>query len=124
MTIRTTRIEPNLTVFTIVGDTSFEEIMATLRSLYAASPTRDVMWDLRAGTISTLSYEQLNDIVDFVARVAEERAGGKTALVTWQQVDYGIARSIDGRGERRALPFNTRTFRSYDNALHWLSTDE
>lgn len=122
MPILVDQTENDLTIFTVIGDALFAEVMDMLERIYRKNPTLNNLWDLRQGSAINLTYDHLVSIVEYIAKVAGKRKGGKTALVSPRDVDYGILRTIDAFGELNQLPFLIQVFRDFDEAIIWISS--
>ena len=110
----------DLTVFTATGVLTFDEHMAVLRDLYKDHPTRNVLWDMRGMTGERLSSDELRRMISFIKLHEVKRPGGKTAIVTSTDLDFGLSRMSDALGESEQLPWRIRGFRSMEEAVKWL----
>jgi len=124
MPIQSKRGDDKLTIFTVTGKISFEEVMRALKRSYAGNPTSNILWDLRKGSATDLTYDNLVKISEYTAKVSGKRQGGKTALVSPSDVDYGILRTLDSFGEVYEFSFYIRAFRDYDEAIVWLESKQ
>jgi hypothetical protein len=113
----------DLTVFTVVGEMTFNDQIGVLRGFYEGSPTANVIWDMRKLEGNRASKEELQDIVAFVKKNATGRTGGKTALVTGSELDFGIARMMEAYAFIRELSWQTQPFRSMADAFQWINED-
>jgi len=48
-----------LTIHAVVGYTSFEEEMATLKQFWEGQPTRSELWDFNKACVSRLPYDEI-----------------------------------------------------------------
>lgn len=119
--------ERNLTVHTLTGVVTYDEIVKTLESFYRGKgQPENVLWDGRGASISNLSHEQLKELAVFTKKFKKlgiPVKGGKRALVARSDVDFGLARVINSLKDALAgdLPFEVRTFRTVEEAIEWLS---
>ena len=54
----------DLTIFTVVGETSFDEIWAQTCVLLEGVPAKLVLWDFTSGTVGNISSEEVRLIAD------------------------------------------------------------
>lgn len=113
-----------ITIFTIIAEVTFADIMATLETIYKRNPTPNIMWDIREGTAVNLTYDHLTAIADYIVKVSEKRRGGKTALVALHDAEYGVSRTLDTLAKIKEIPFAIEVFRDYKAALNWLESEE
>jgi hypothetical protein len=124
MTIHTDiNSEKQLTIHTVTGEVSFEEAMATLNTFYSGNPTLNVIWDLTAGTMSGLSSDQLEKILDSVSPASKKRTEGKTAGVAPADIDFGLARMFQLLAELTGYKPSVRIFRELKEAIDWITTE-
>ena len=110
----------DLTVFTAVGEIDFNSQMAVLKTFYHGTPTRNVIWDFRSISGSRISSEEISRIIEFIKANEHKRPGGKTAMVTSELVDFGLARMSAIMSEVREMTVKLDSFKSFDAALEWL----
>ncbi len=118
-----------ITIHTAAGPLTFREVIGTLEGFYGRDDLPDrVLWDGRDATIAHLTHDELERIATYPKRWRrpdKPLPGGKRAIVVSTDLDYGLARIVDlVQGlARDELPYEVRTFRSLDEALHWLASD-
>jgi len=59
-----------------------------------------------------------------VQKLGFSRQGGKTAVVAPKDLVYGLARMFQIMSDTDDFPFETRVFRSYEEAEQWLLEKE
>jgi len=64
--------------------------------------------------------EELREIVAFIKHHENKRSGGKTALVSETNLDYGLSRMSNSYAEIADLPWEIQAFRSMDEAIKWI----
>ncbi|MGD2030114.1 MAG: hypothetical protein PVG86_09280 [Desulfobacterales bacterium] len=116
--------DKQLTIHTATGEPTFEEGMEVFKSFYEKHPTKNLLWDLRGASLHHLSSEDLESFVYYAKGHSEVRAGGKTAFVVSKDLEFGMLRVVDVFSEFAKIPFNIMTFRSMDEAMHWLEEEE
>lgn len=121
--------ERNITVHTATGNLTYEELVGTLESFYRNSDApENVLWDGRGASLVNLTPEQLKKLGAYTKKFRDEGLevkGGRRALLAPASVDYGLARMIGSFKDLLAqdIKFDVRTFRTYEEALEWLSGD-
>ena len=118
----TTRRNPDrdLTIFDCEGDLSFVEIAEVMKRFVRgtiALPTKNILCDLRYGSIASLTIDQINHIVGLLDDYMGEAKGTKIALVVSQGINFDIVRSLEPK-EREPLEALT-IFRKIDEATDW-----
>ncbi|MCP4599367.1 MAG: hypothetical protein GY847_02330 [Proteobacteria bacterium] len=112
----------NLTVFTIVGETSFDDYKETLASHFDSDPTDYLLFDFtaRGPIIKRLTNEQIAELAEFAKQ--NERPGKitKTALVVTTDVDFGLSRMYENLADLQDNLGEMGIFRSLEEAYDWL----
>lgn len=124
MSIRVERHpDQDVTVFVVEGESSLAEQIGVLRDFYEHQPAHDVIWDFTALAGERLSADDLQEIIAFVANYRTERLHGRTALVSAQDLDYGLSRMSETLAELKNLPWEIRAFRGREAAVAWLADE-
>jgi hypothetical protein len=113
----------DLTIITVAGIVSAQDVRATLDRLYADNPTRNILWDFTSADLSQLTTQDMQSIIITAKAHAPRRPGGRTALVASSEFAYGLGRMYGMLSEVKQHPVLHATFRSRDEALSWLGTD-
>jgi len=118
----TKRVEPekSLTIFTVSGEVSVEELAQAVDEFYKGSVTRKVLFDL---TDSILDHLSSDDVLNFSRApryIPEQRIGGKTAVVAPSDLAFGLARMYEFSADPAEIPFVTKVFRTMEEARKWL----
>ena len=111
----------DLTQFIVEGDYPFEEQMETLRDFYSGEHTHNVLWDLRKYTGPRITSRQLQHMVSYIVEHSDKRAGGRTAMVVLQDLDYGLGRMGAAIAEVSEYSCEFALFRNSEDALEWLA---
>jgi hypothetical protein len=83
---------------------------------------RALLVDRRAAEPATIEF--VDEMVGFVAICRAALAGGRAAIVTASDVAYGMSRMMELKAEAHNPEMVIRTFRSYDEAVSWLTEAE
>jgi hypothetical protein len=117
--IRKTRLEA-YTLFETTDEVTYDEAIEVLDAFYGEGPTANVLWDLRKAKIAkNLSKEEIQKILRFIEAHADEREGGKTAIVVSEDADYGVAHIF--LGYTMSLPITVQIFRDMAEATTWIT---
>jgi len=117
----TLEAESDLTVVTVVGKVDAEQIASQIISFLAGEPTQLVLWDIREGSLVSLSSNDLQMIVKRGAQFADRRRGGRTAIVCSKDLDYGLSRMFQAFASLQHIPFEIDVFRNLEEAREWLN---
>lgn len=116
--------EKDLTVFTVTGALTADEIIECALEYYEKQPTKLVLWDASFGSVHNITSGEFRRIARAMKRLTSMRAGGKTAFVGEYDVDFGMGRMYETYSEIEQLPVVYRTFRSRDEAERWLGIQD
>ena len=114
--------ENNLTIFTVEGDLSSDEILAHTTKYYIENPTKLVLWDASKGSVKIITANDFRNIANKMKTQTEKREGGKTAIVGKFDIDFGSARMYEAYTDMEALKVTYKVFRDTDEAIKWLKT--
>ena len=112
----------DLTIFTVTGKVDREEIEKAIADFYAGTITKNVLWDLEKGNFELISNDDIQDLVNIPRSHQLTRKGGKTAIVADKDLAYGMARIYEARSQLDTLPFDTKVFRTLEEAYQWLNS--
>lgn len=112
--------DKDLTFHKIKGLVSAEELIDTMKAFYAKSTTLNVLLDLTEADLSKISTDELRRIISEVRMYADARQGGKTALVFYTDLEYGLGRMVEAFAEIENMPYEFRSYRSMEKAEEWL----
>lgn len=110
----------DMTVFTVEGDLTADEIMQYSAEFYTTKPTKLVLWDATKGSVRRISTYDFQKIAEHMKKITTMRKGGKTAFVGIFDADFGMGRMYEAFAEQKELPVSYRTFRNIENANKWL----
>lgn len=112
--------EKELSIFSIEGSASRDELLDIVSGIKPEQRTRHIIWDATAGTVETIGKDDLRSIASFLKAGHGMRAGGKTALVGPEDLDYGIGRMFQAYAILENLAVEYRLFRTLDDAMDWI----
>jgi hypothetical protein len=115
-----------LTIYTVTGEVTLNEILETLEGFYASSQvTLNVLWDGQNARLKPLAAKDLLTITSYRKRHKDHRQarkGGKTAIVAPNDAGSGVFQAADmfKKAFANALPYEIRAFQSLEEAQGWL----
>ena len=111
----------NILFTTAEGVVSFEEIQAHLKGEWSAHlvGTRELVFDASAASTNLTSVMKVKKIVATLQQMAKQREFGPTAVVTNDNVVFGMASMVGILSELRGGPV-IGAFRSFSEGLNWL----
>ena len=110
-----------LVSYTCSGDITVEDFETAFEQRLEEPnfrPGMKVLWDCRNASISTLSNEKIQRIIEHNAKFQAARGDGMSAIVVSRDLDYGICRVYQPYTD--GLPWDTMVFRDLAGALDWL----
>lgn len=113
-------VEENLTIFTVTGAVSAEEIVTKAAEDMAAPQTQHSMWDFTEASSVKLTTVAVEKIAQSLAAHAAHTEGGKVALVGSKMVNIGLGKVFQVFAALAGLPFTYRIFRNTQHAIDWL----
>ncbi|MBU1241412.1 hypothetical protein KKF84_07525 [Myxococcota bacterium] len=122
--IKTTRFpKKGITVRTVRGIVSSEEIEKWISVQYAKPATPHLIWDMRKASVEKIHSRNIKDIFDHTQQFAEKRLGGKTALIVGDEAARGLSKLYTTHHELNGSDNEHRIFGDLNNALKWISED-
>ncbi len=119
-------LDRDLTIHTVSGEVSADEIRGRIRSYYEGEVTRLLLWDFTNAEIGDISASDVRYLVELTNSYAARRRGGKTALVFSSASAFGMGRMYDLSKEADDRLVSHASFHDLKAALEWLgvATDE
>jgi len=113
-------LDRDLTVHTVSGEVSADEIQSRIRSYYEGEVTRLLLWDFSNTEIGDFTASDVRELVELTNSYAEARRGGKTALVFSSAATFGMGRMYDLSKQVDDRLIEHASFRDLKAALEWL----
>lgn len=117
-------LQKQLTIFTVTSKITGDEIINVVEEYYSGNLTTCLLWDLRAADMSSLSSNELKNILFLSKKYAHRRKNGKTAIVVSSDLSFGISRMYGSYSEIYEHPAAHRITKDYDDAIKWLLEKE
>ena len=122
MPIRTTIDELNTLTEHVATDVVTDaEMFACQAAFYETGPTRLELWDMSGADLTKITIAGLQRFVAREASLGTLRRGGRSAVITKTNLQYGLGRMAEILGEFESLPFDFRIFRKRADAVAWLN---
>lgn len=116
----TYEIENDLTIVTATGKLNADDFHTWMVKYYAGQITSLILWDLTGADLSGFTNSEVRVIAQHTKQISNARKGGKTALVFAEVLEFGMGRMFEAYSEIEQMPFEFRTFQSFDKAREWL----
>ena len=114
-----------LTMFTVVGEVYFNELIKAVESFLKGQPTHDVLWDFREAIPKGLfRLADISKMAKFAKDHGELRGSGKTALVASSSFSFGLISLYERITIIEGHPQTVGAFRSMDQAITWLGLEK
>jgi len=113
-------LDRDLTVHTVCGEVSADDVRSRIRSYYEGEVTRLLLWDFTGAEIGDITASDVRDLVELTNSYAARRSGGKTALVFSLASAYGMGRMYDLSKEADDRLVYHASFRDLKAAMEWL----
>jgi len=114
----------DLTIHKYSGNLTEQGLLNTIQSFYEDSPTLYTLCDYSDASVDLISLAFVRQLYSMVQKLGFSRQGGKTAVVAPKDLVYGLARMFQIMSDTDDFPFETRVFRSYEEAEQWLLEKE
>ncbi len=119
--IKTTIHAPlQLTVRTVVGKVTADELVEALRSYYTGPVTNLILWDFEKAELEDITTDQIHRLVRVTKELLKPHEGGKRALAGSSDLAYGLGRMFDSEQQVASPKLEHKAFRTKDQALEWL----
>ncbi len=113
----------NLTIHRCKGPVTAADIGDVIKKFYnTGQPTLHVLWDLSEADVSSIKTPDIEILVHGVVRNAHSREGGRNAIVSPNDVSFGLSRVYQSFAEMKDQMTSTRVFRTEAEALDWLKS--
>lgn len=114
----------SLTIHTVKGLASEEEMYEALENFYNQEPTSLLLWDMSQAEVAHVKMDTLKAFIKRATALGNKRKDGKTAIFAPHDLQFGLARMSEVFAELESSPFKMGVFRSRQSALDWLTADD
>lgn len=110
----------DLTIHEATEPTDTDEITSLLKDFYRNRVTTYLIWDLNKGGNPELSQNDILKIIGISREYRAQRKAGKTAIVTNNDLYFGISRMYEMHSEIESdLSLQVKVFRNFKEAIAW-----
>jgi hypothetical protein len=110
----------DLTIHEATEPTDTDDITSLLKDFYRNRVTTYLIWDLNKGGNPELSIDDIREINDISIEYGSQRKAGKTAIVTDNDLYFGLSRMYEIYAEiETALSLQVQVFREFKHAIAW-----
>ena len=111
----------DLTIHEALEPFVIDDIIEALDDFYKTRLTKFLIWDLNNGGDAKLTTRDMEQIVQFSRENGAARPDGKSAIVTNNDLYFGISRMFETYAETSPqLSLVFRVFREVEDAKRWL----
>jgi hypothetical protein len=112
--------DPDLTIHEATEEVNTDDLIALLKDFYQNRATSYLIWDLNKGGNPELSENDIATIISISIEYGSQRKTGKTAIVTANDLYFGISRMFEVYSEiEEDLSLPIRAFRDFNQAIAW-----
>ena len=109
-----------LTIHEATEPINTHDIISLLKDFYQSRVTTYLIWDLNKGGNPELSIDDIRKINDISIEYGSQRKAGKTAIVTDNDLYFGLSRMYEIYAEIETdLPLQVQVFREFRQAIAW-----
>jgi hypothetical protein len=116
----TKAVEGGVTILTVTGAVSAEEIITVASEDMAHPQTRDAIWDFSQASSVKLSGAGIKQIADDLTAHSAYVEGRRVALVASGAIQVGLGKMFRAFAALAGLPHDYRVFRKRSRAEEWL----
>jgi acyl CoA:acetate/3-ketoacid CoA transferase len=110
-----------LTTHTLIGKITVEDLLAEIKKFYDTEPTPNNLWNLLEADVSDIESFDIKKLAQFPREYVPSRVGGKTALVSSNDLAYGLSRMYKMYADIAGQKVEIQVFRSLEAAQTWLA---
>lgn len=110
----------NITIYIVEGPLLPHELIESVYKWDMDNPPLNVMWDLRFADATSITMHHLKRINAEVKKYAQNRHGGKIAILARRDTEYQIARMYELISSVENVPGEYFTTESEEEAMSWL----
>lgn len=114
----------DLTVFTVVGEITFDEVWDQTHTFLSGKPSKLALWDFTSGTVAPISSQEMDEIAKRGSTISARIGGGKGAILAPKDIDYGMGRVFQVFSEFENFPLEIEIFRDMNAAKKWLRSGQ
>ena len=109
-----------LTIHRCTGPVAISEIADIIQKFYQSTPTLHVLWDLSNADVSAVRSGEIEALARAVTQSSHSREGGKNAILSPNDISFGLSRIYQSFAEMKSSMTQTKVFRNEGDALEWI----
>ena len=109
---------------TVSGNITKELLLSALEGIYSNPDLEsdvDVLWDLRAGDMSSFSAADVAAVRELVSHHWGQKDATRAAIVVSRDITFGLSKMYASLLEAK-MAGRVTVFRKYEDALEWLKS--
>ena len=122
MITTTVNTSMQLTVHRCQGRVAVTDIEKIIVGFYDQEPTLNVLWDFSEADLSKVTIGEIEQLAKTVNAVSHSRSSGKSAIISPQDISFGLSRVYQAFAESGEAKSETKVFRNEQEALDWLKS--
>jgi len=115
--------ELDLTILSATEKISGVDVMDAMNRMYGDKPTRLVLWDLTSCDVTGVNFEDVQAVAGLAVEFGKQREGARTAIVTSQQVTFGINRVYEEKVGEARKPIEVHVCWTLEEAKEFLGIE-
>ena len=125
MAIAIERSEDFITL-TLTDKITADDLYRGVDALYESDPPAKVLWDLTDAEVLDVpdGTNQLRSFSSYAAEKGKSRKGSKVAVISREDVQFGMARMTAAFAELNEAAYDMKIFRDQPTALAWLEMSD
>ncbi len=110
----------DLTSFIVTGKLTPADLYDCLAHYFGGSVTLSTRWDITEAEVPAAPVDEICSLAQYVRSLSDARIGGKTAILSNDDLGYGMSRMLGTFYELENVPFEIQVFRRRNEATKWL----
>jgi hypothetical protein len=106
-----------------IGTLTAKEIVRALEEFCAGMLTKYIVWDLTEASLGDITSKEIKNIAKVPLKYTDTGKGGKMALVSSSDLDYGLGLIMESFMKYLNSPYELRPFRKMTDAADWFGVD-
>ncbi|GFE61690.1 hypothetical protein [Geobacter sp. AOG2] len=113
----------DIIVFKVFGVLTLDDVADAIKNHYHMVKCH-IIWDFTDGSANALTPTQFRQILALANEYRPYNKSGKTAYVSTIDSNFGMTRMFSVMAEIAGLPYPYAAFRSFEDAVKWLTDSQ
>ena len=113
-------LNKELTTFKVTGKLTAADLYECLTHYLGGKVTLRTLWDITEAKVPAATVDEVCNLAQYVRNLSDARIGGKTAIISNDDLGYGMSRMLETLYELEHVPFEVQVFRRLDEAEAWI----